>query len=592
MTLEIGFLFALIAAAVALFISEKVSFDITALTVTGILMATGILTVEEGLSGFSNQATVTIGAMFVISAGFRESGALRAIGRLFSRIAGKYSRRGLFAILLSVGAISAFINNTAAVAIFIPVFIGLSRTMETGSSKLLMPLSFVSIFGGACTLIGTSTNILIASIALDSGLPAFSMFEFAPMGLIFMAAGFLYLFLYGNRKIPDRRQAEDLTEQYDMDGYLYDLELTEECRHLGRPLEECILTDEMDLDLLRVFKKRGSESASRSRSSLQKGDVIRARGSRKEVEGLSRKDRLRIRPPREWKDEDLIEGMDVLVEVSVAPDSGIAGKSLKRADLKGKYGAVVLAIRHQGELLREDYADVRLSGGDSLLLSVSHDRIPMLEESSDLLLVSQVELKLYRGKKMALSAAVLAGVISSAALGLLPIVVSAVLGCLVLLFTGTITTRQAYNAVQWKVIFLLAGILPLGVAMSKTGAAALLSDRLLWALSSLGPQAVLSGFFLLAMLMTNIVSNQASAILLAPIMLRAADSMSVNPRTFLFALAFASSLSFATPVGYQTNTMIYNAGRYTFRDFVRVGLPLSIMLWLLGSLLIPMIWPL
>ncbi len=235
MTLEAGFLFVLIAGAVVLFASEKVSFDITALAVTGILMVSGILTVEEGLSGFSNQATVTIGAMFILSAGFRETGVLKALGNFFARIAAGGSRQGFFLILLLVGGISAFINNTAAVAIFIPVFFGLSRTIDISPSRLLMPLSFISIFGGACTLIGTSTNILIASIALDAGLEEFSMFEFAPMGLIFMAVGFIYMFLYGNRKIPDYGPRADLTDQYSMGGYLYDLELTGDCRHLGKP---------------------------------------------------------------------------------------------------------------------------------------------------------------------------------------------------------------------------------------------------------------------------------------------------------------------------------------------------------------------
>ncbi|OPL19628.1 MAG: hypothetical protein AVO35_09950 [Candidatus Aegiribacteria sp. MLS_C] len=576
----------------ALFISEKVSFDVTALLVTGVLMVTGILTVEEGLSGFSNPATVTIGAMFVISAGFRESGALRVLGGLFERIAERHQRRGFLTVLLIVGAVSAFINNTAAVAIFIPVFIGLSGTLGTGSSRLLMPLSFISIFGGTCTLIGTSTNILVASIAVDSGLREFSMFEFAPVGLVFMATGFLYLFIYGNRRIPDFGRYPDLTRRYDMGGYLYDLELTGESESLGKPLEESILTDDLDLDLIRVFKRKGSESAARTRSSLESGDVIRARGSREAVEGLSRKNRLRIRPPVEWTDEDLIKEMDTLVEVSVAPDSGLEGKTPEQASMKRNYGAMVLAMRHRGRLLREGYSEVRLSGGDSLLLSISHERIPMLEESPDLLVVSRVELKECSRRKVIISAAVLAGVVAAAVLDLLSVVFGAVTGALVLVLTGTITTRQAYNAVQWKVVFLLAGLLPLGIAMGKTGAAAMLADWLLAILKSLGPHAVLSGFFLLAMLLTNILSNQASAVLLAPVMVTAAETMSVNPRTFLFALAFGSSLSFATPVGYQTNTMIYNAGRYTFSDFMRVGIPLSILLWVLGSILIPLIWPL
>jgi len=592
MTLEIGFLFVLLAAAVALFVSERVSFDVTALIVTAILMATGVLTVEEGLSGFSNQATITIGAMFVISAGFRQSGALKAIGSFFTRVAGRNGGKGLMAILLAVGAISAFINNTAAVAIFIPVFMAISRKLRKSPSRLLMPLSFISIFGGACTLIGTSTNILVSSIARDSGLRSFSMFEFAPMGLVFMAVGFVYLFTYGIRRIPRYGRDDTLTGQYRMDRHLYDLELKEGSEHIGKPLEKSIITEDLDTDVIRVFRGEESEPASRAESDLQAGDVIRVRGSAEEIGRIADREHVSVSSPGRLTDGEILRGGDLLMEVSVAPDSGLIGKRLEDVDIQRRLGAVVLAIRHRGELMREDYCDVKLAGGDSLLLSVERDRVPALEEDTDFLVISQIEPKRHDRKKMAIAVAVLAGVIATAALNLLPIVVSAVAGALVLLLTGTITTRQAYSAVQWKVIFLLAGVLPLGVAMSKTGAAELLADWVLAGLQPLGPNAVLSGFFLLAMILTNIISNQASAVLLAPILIDVAGTMSVNPRTFLFALAFASSLSFATPVGYQTNTMIYNAGRFRFGDFLRIGLPLSALLWIVGSLVIPLIWPL
>ncbi len=591
MTLDILIVFALIIVAVIFFVSEKISFDVTAVLISGALMASGILTVKEGLSGFSNPATITIGAMFIISAGFRQTGALRAIGSFFERITRRNGRLGIVVVLLIVGVISAFINNTAAVAIFIPVFIAISIDMGKSPSRLLMPLSFISMFGGACTLLGTSTNILVSSLARDNGLEGFSMFEFAPMGLIFAVAGVVYLLVYGAKKIPAYESAEDLTEQYRMDGNIYDLELKDGCEHIGKPLRECILTEDLDLDVLRVFRGDESEGGTRTSSKLRKGDVLRMRGSSEEIDRVKGRDKLVVRPSRKWKDADLARGRDVLVEVSLAPDSGLIGKTISNIDFMKKFGAFVLAIRHNGRLIKENYGDVRLAGGDSLLLSMERERLPSLEEDADFLVVSRVELKKYRTRKIIIAASVLAAVVTTAALNILPIVVSAVLGCLVLVLTGSITTRQAYNAVQWKVIFLLAGVLPLGVAMSKTGAAGLLADWVLKLLKPMGPTAVLSGFFLLAMLLTNIISNQASAALLAPIVINAAQSLSVNPRTFLLAVTFAASLSFITPVGYQTNTMIYNTGRYRFKDFLRIGLPLSMILWVVGSLVIPIIWP-
>jgi di/tricarboxylate transporter len=488
------------------------------------------------------------------------------------------------------GIVSGFINNTAAVAIFIPVIIGVAKKLGTSPSKLLMPLSFASIAGGVCTLIGTSTNILVNSIAQSNDLEPFSMFDFLPLGIIFLLTVVLYLIIYGIKSIPSYMEDEDLTSQFDMEDHISDIQLESGYLNIGKKLKESKITKNLDLDILRLFKKDTSESAQRSQSDLEKGDILRVRGDTEEINKIEDSSHLTMKPPRQWKDEDLIKGRDTLIEVTLSPNSTWTGKNIEELDLQERFDAIVLALRHQGECIRDEMEEVDLAEGDSLLLSVNEDHVPTIIRDPNFLIVSKKELPKYKTDKIILALSILTGVILTAAFNIVPIVISALLGSALMIITNCLTTEQAYEAINWKVILLLAGILPLGVALDRTGGAEMIANGLISALGPAGPGAVLSGFFLITMLSTNIISNQASAALFAPIAIHAATSMGVNVRPFLFAITYAASLSFITPVGYQTNTMIYNPGRYKFSDFVKIGTPLSILLWIIASLLIPIFW--
>lgn len=591
MSFEILFVFALLAVAVFLFVTDYVTFDVTAIIIMACLMVTGILTPSEGLSGFSNPATVTVAAMFILSEGMRRTGILNQAGDYFTEKMKKNLMFWFFSLLLFIAVISAFINNTAAVAIFIPVIMTIASRVGVSPSKLLMPLSFAGMFGGTATLIGTSTNILVSSIAEERGLNPIGMFDLTPMGLIFIASGFLFLFTVGIRMIPERREEGDLTKEYEMQKYLTDIRINPNSTMVGSELDEEDLTRHLDLDVIRVFKDTGDSSAQRNKITVEAGDIFRIRGNAADIHELIGREDVSVMPSRDWADRDLQHGQDAIVEAVIAPESSLENSKLGEFPFYESLGAVPLAIRQRGEVKHENLSDVELNGGDSLLLSMSSDRVKDLEEEQAFVLISSVETALYRREKTPLVLAIMAGVVATAAVGLVPIVISAVIGVILMIMSGCLRTDEAYEAVNWKVIMLLAGVLPLGTAMDKTGAAELMASGMVDSLAGFGPTVLLSGFFLLTLLITAVMSNNASAALLAPIAIEAAMNIGVNPQAFLYAVTFAASLSLITPFGYQTNTMIYGPGRYSVGDFMKIGIPLNLLFWILATIFIPMIWP-
>ena len=591
MSFEILFVFVLLAVAVILFVTDYVTFDVTAIIIMACLMVTGILTPSEGLSGFSNPATVTVAAMFILSEGMRRTAILNQAGDYFTEKMKKNLMFWFFSLLLFIAVISAFINNTAAVAIFIPVTMTIASRVGVSPSKLLMPLSFAGMFGGTATLIGTSTNILVSSIAEERGLNPIGMFDLTPMGLIFIASGFLFLFTIGIRMIPKRREEGDLTKEYEMQKYLTDIRINPNSTMVGSELDEEDLTRHLDLDVIRVFKDTGDSSAQRNKITVEAGDIFRIRGNAADIQELIGREDVSIMPSREWADQDLQHGQDAIVEAVIAPESSLENSRLGEFPFYESLGAVPLAIRQRGEVKHENLSDVELNGGDSLLLSMSSDRVKDLEEEQAFVLISSIETRLYRREKTPLVLAIMAGVVATAAVGLVPIVISAVIGVILMIMSGCLRTDEAYEAVNWKVIMLLAGVLPLGTAMDKTGAAELMASGMVDSLADYGPTVLLSGFFLLTLLITAVMSNNASAALLAPIAIEASMNNGVNPQAFLYTSTFEASLSLITPFGYQTNTMIYGPGRYSVGDFMKIGVPLNLLFWILATIFIPMIWP-
>ncbi|MDZ7625755.1 MAG: SLC13 family permease [Ignavibacteriaceae bacterium] len=590
MTTEMLIVLAVILLAIILFATEKIPVDLTAIIVMGVLLLSGIISIEEGISGFSNVATITVGAMFVVSAALKKTGAVSYLGVVSSRIFKSNFWLGLIGTMLTVGIVSAFINNTPVVAVFIPILMSVSLDNKIPLSKLLMPISFASMFGGVCTLIGTSTNILVSSIAVQHNLPPLSMFEFSSLGITFFAAGIIYMIFIGVRLIPKREEG-DLTEKYRMDDYLTDIVLLPEAKSVDMKLPDSPLVKELDLDILEVIRNGHRLLSPLAQIVLKAEDVLRVRSDIKQIQKL--KDRMGIKfvadhnlHEEDFKNEELL-----LVEAIVAPNSSLIGRTIKTSRFRNIFRANALAIRHRGQLYNTGFSETPLAAGDALLLEVRQEDHEEIKNDTSFVIVSELDIPKLRKSRIIPALLIVLGIILTATLNILPIVISALIGCILLVMTKTITLEEAYRAVDWSVIFLLGGILSLGIALDKTGAALLISDKMIELLGSYGPTAVVAALFLLTLVLTSIMSNNATAVLLAPIAIAAAATMGVNPKPFLMAVAFAASSSFMTPVGYQTNTMIYGVGQYRFADFLKVGTPLSIIFWILAIFLIPVFFP-
>ena len=590
MTWEIAFVLGLTVCAVVLFVTEKFSTDIVAILVMIVLLVFRVLTPAEGLAGFANTATVTVGAMFVLSAGMFRSGAVNFVGKALGRLARHSSRLMLFVLMVGVGVLSSFLNNTAAVAILIPVVIVVARRAKTSPSKLLMPLSFASMFGGMCTVLGTSTNILASSIAEQAGLGAFSMFEFTKLGIIFFAVGVAYMMTLGRRLVPDHRGQGDLTTSFGLGDYLTDLVLQTESKSVGHSLASAPLVKELNIDVLQIL--RGEDTLRPTPETiLREGDVLRIQGDLRTINELKGRAGVTFGMSMNWRDEHLHSTDTRLVEAVVGPSSPLTGKSLTESRLRENYGASVLAIRQHGTLRHGQFENITLMPGDALLIDVPNDQIEHLTQQRVFLVVSRAGIPRFDWRKASKAVAIVIAVVVVAATGLLPIVAAAATGALMMVLSGCVSTEEAYGAIEWNVLFLLAGMLSLGAAMEKTGASTMLADGMIDSVGGLGPLALLAAFFGATMLLTEVMSNNATVALLLPIAITTAQAIDVDPRAFMFAVVFAASSSFMTPVGYQTNTMIYGPGQYRFKDFARVGAPLNLIFWALGTLLIPWFWP-
>jgi di/tricarboxylate transporter len=591
MSVEMIIVLALIGVAVYLFASERFPVDLVALIIMAVLLLSGIISAEEGISGFSNTATVTVGAMFILSAALFKTGAVNAVGAWTVRAFRYNFWAGMILMMIFAGGLSAFVNNTPVVAIFIPILVGVAREIKRSPSVLLMPLSFASMFGGLCTLIGTSTNILLSSIAVRHGQPAFTMFEFSSLGLIFFAAGILYMLTIGIRLIPKRKADDELTQQYGMGDYITEIIVLPEAKSVGKRLRSSPLEKEVGVEILEVIRAGKRLQLPPSRTTLEANDVLRVVGDVEQIKNLQERVGIRLKAAAKFGDKDLESDEVVLVEAIIAPGSILEGHTLGRIRFRDRFGVTALAIRQREQIMHTNLEKVRLQAGDALLIEVRKDELQDLQSEELFVFVSEVGLPQYRKSKMITALLIAAGVVASASVGALPIVISAVSGCVLMVLAGCITLDDAYKAIDWKVIFLLAGALTLGIAMEKTGAALLVSNLIVNSISAWGPVALVAAFYLLTTALTEMMSNNATAVLLAPIAISAAGSLGIDSRPLLMAVTFAASASFMTPVGYQTNTMIYSAGQYRFSDFMRVGTPLNVIFWILATSFIPQFWP-
>lgn len=589
MNLEIAIVLTIIGIAVFFFVSEKLPVDIVSVMVMILLVSVGVLTPEEGFSGFSNSATLTVGAMFVISASIFKTGILNSAGALLTQIGKKNYTLCLLTIMVFSGLMSAFINDTAVVALLMPIVIQVAKDSRISPTKLLMPLSFGALMGGVCTLIGTSTNILVSGIAERQGVAPFTMFEMAPAGIVFLLVGIAYIVLIGGPLLPDRKANEGIAENYGMGIYLTEVVLLPQSVSVGKTIANSHLVKVIDIEIIEVIRNKTQRLPISADLVLLANDILRVRCDVEKLKTLKDQEGLRIKS--DWAYKQGVNSKTKLYEALVTPHSDLKGRSLKELNFRALYGASVLAIRHRDEMLYEKLAEVALSSGDVLLISSNEVPIQALKDSGNILVISEISSQKFNYSKTVPALLIIAGVILTAAFDVAPIVLSAAVGSLLLILTKCIKVEEAYRAIEWKVIFMLAGVLSMGAALEKTGAANLLSQSMIESIGQWGPHAMVSAFFFITFMITNFMSNNATAALLAPIAIVAATSMEVSARPFLMAVTYAASFSFMTPIGYQTNTMIYGPGNYRFKDFLKVGTPLNLIFWILASIIIPFFFP-
>ena len=580
-----------LVGAVTLFVTEKLPVDVVAMLVLASLLVLGLVTPVEALSGFSSEATITVAAMFVLSAGLAHTGALASLGRLFGRV--KNGFLFMLLLMLVVGPISAFVNNTAAVAVLLPLVLAASTANQQSPSQILIPMSYAAQMGGVCTLIGTSTNLLVNSMAKDLGHPGFGLFDFAPVGLITMAVGFVYLLLMRRWLLPKHAPAA-ITDAYELGKYITELRVMPESPLIGKSVAEAQLGEKHSVYVLELMRGEHKHWSPRAET-LREGDVLLVRGNLEKIKSLKDSSKLDFEPECKLQDSQF-SGEDgdqaqVLVEAMVAPGARLAGHTLEALDFQWTYNATVLAVHRRGEVLREKLKDVNLNVGDVLLLLAPKSELNVLRANHNLIVLNEREEAALPKRKAWLAIGIMAAAITVAGLGWLPIVASAILGGIALVATRCIGNDQAYQAIDWRVIVLLAGVLPLGIAMQKSGLAQGIADFSVNWVGGFGPLAVLAAVYLTTALLTELMSNNAAAVLITPIAFTTAVSMGVSPTPFLVAVLFAASTSFATPVGYQTNTMVYNAGNYRFVDFMKMGIPLNLIFWGMAVFLIPKFFP-
>ncbi|WP_435184818.1 SLC13 family permease [Halobellus sp. EA9] len=603
--------FLVVVCALALFVTEPVPVDVTAIGVmvallliqpaSASLVGVGLLAEPivlfpdypaDALSGFSSAATLTVLAMFILSEGVQRTGVIQRLGARIAAFTEGSLDRQLGATIGVVAPISGFINNTTAVAILLPMVTDLAERGGTSPSKLLLPLSYASMFGGMLTLIGTSTNILASELSGRLLGRTFTMFEFTQLGIVVSIVGAAYLLTVGRWLTPERIQARgDLTEEFEMAEYLTEVVVREDSPLVGQQVQRALVETDFDVDLIQLIREGEVFLEPLGPKQIQAGDVFALRTDRDTLVELLDVEGLDVVPTAVDEDElEAGESRQNLVEVVVAPGSSLVDESLVSASFRQRYNATVLALRRGQELFRRRMDDVRLRVGDTLLVQATADSIERLDANRDFIVAQEIEKHDYRESKTPIAVGIVVAVVGLAALDVLPIVVSALAGALAMVATRCLRPQELYEAVQWDVVFLLAGVIPLGIALETSGGAALLADVVVASGDVLPLVGVLAVFYLLTAVLTNVISNNASVVLMIPVAIEAAQSLGANAFSFVLAVTFAASTAFMTPVGYQTNLFVYGPGGYRFSDYIRVGGPLQLVFAAVTTVGIVAIW--
>ena len=592
-TLHLLLIVLILAGVFIGFVRSLASPEVIAFCGLAAVACTGILEPGEILQVFSNPAPVAIAAMFVLSAALESTGVLDRLGTFFVRVAGTSETRALAVMMLVVAMLSAFVNNTPVVIVFLPIVLGLARSTGLKASRLLIPLSFASILGGTCTLIGTSTNLLVDGVVRQHGIEPFGMFEMTRLGLAFTLVGGIYLMTAGRRLLPDRETLATLISPDDTREFLTTAVIGADSPLIGETLTETALAKLRGTRIIEVRRVGKRLQTPLNKLLLEAHDRVVLKSHAKGLAALRETSGVNVGSGQELGLTEIATEKSVVMEGVIGPKSSFVGKTVRELNFRQKYGVLIIAIHRQGVNLRDQFENVQLDFGDTLLVEGPEHRIRQLMLERDFLSLTEPETRTYRRSKAPFAIGAMVAVVTLAALGVMPIAILALIGALAVILTRCIPPQDAYEAIDWKIIFLIFGMLAVGAGVEKTGAAALVANAMVDSIGGVaGAFIMVSLIYLLTNVTTEFVSNNATAVLLAPLAIQVAAVFGADPRPFLVAVMFASSASFATPIGYQTNTYVFGAGGYQFTDFPRVGVLLNLILWLVGSLLIPVLWPL
>jgi len=592
MTSQIAIVLALLVVAVVLFATERIPIEIVSLLLVIALVLTNTLSATEAFAGFGNDIVVTIAGLFILTGGLAKTGVIDVVGRRLHRAAGDSEFRITALIMFAAALCAAVMKNTTTTAMFLPVVLGIAARRKISPSRLLMPLAFGAILGGTCTLIGTSTNLAVSGALPRYGMESFTMFELTSVGVAIVGVGMLYMLLVGLHLLPKGEPTESLTEQYHVRQYMTEVIVLADSPLIGKTLAEARISDELDLTVLGIL--RGDEQfriAPHPNEQIQVGDLLLVQGRVEDILRVKGEAGIEIKSDFTLSDS-LLEGKDVeLFEAMVPRGSDFIARTLKRLEFRKRYQLVVLAINRHGVNLLSKISRVRLRFGDVLLVQGNRQHVETLAADGQILLLEEISNKQVRPAKRPWALLAFGVFVFFSLTHIVPLPIAVLLGVMILLATRSLRMSEIYEIIDWKLIVLIACMMSFGVAMEKTGADQYLANLIVRSTGEHGPTAVLAGFFILTVALTQPMSNQAAALVMLPISVKTALALGLNPRTFAVTVTYAASCSFLTPLE-PACVLVYTPGRYRFFDFFKVGSILTIAVFAIVIWLVPVFWPL
>lgn len=590
MTFEIALLLAILGLAVAMFALEWVPADVVALGTMLALTMTGLLSAKDAFAGFGSDTVLMILGLLILTAALWRTGVVDLSGRLLLRHVGNNVNRMLLTIMLASALLGAFMSNTASTAFFLPIVLGLSRRMGASPARLLMPLAFSSILTSSVTLISTSTNIVVSGLMVRAGLKPMGMFELAPVGIPIAVAGLLYMWTIGRRLIPDRTPAKEANDDFGLRPYLTEIVILPDSSLIGKTLAESSLGRDLDLTVLEIVRNKDQYLMPTADTVLQADDLLLVEGERQEILKIKDTTGIDIKSDVKLWAPETQTGDIRFVEVILLPGSPLLGQTLKRAHFRERYGLQVLAINRHGQTISKKISQVRLQTGDLLLVQGRPSNITAVEEEHIFRVLGAVEEERSKLGRAPLAIGIFVAVLVLASFKILPIAVAVLLGGFLVLVTRCLTPEEAYREIEWKALILIGSMLAVGAAMEQTGTAKFLAAQIVDLAGTANPTWLLTGFFFLTVVLTQPMSNQAAAVVVLPVAIQTAVTLGLNPRTFAMMVAVAASCSYLTPLE-PSCVMVYGPGRYRFVDFLKVGALLTVLIYVVSILIVPMVWP-